>query len=57
LNPSRFEGFGMSVAESKSLGKRVLASDLGLLREQAAPGAVYFDPADAGENRQQREPP
>jgi glycosyltransferase involved in cell wall biosynthesis len=47
LNPSRFEGFGMSVGESKSLGKRVLASDLGPLREQAAPGAVYFDPADA----------
>jgi glycosyltransferase involved in cell wall biosynthesis len=49
LNPSRFEGFGMSVAESKSLGKRVLVSDLAPLREQAAPGAVYFNPTDAGE--------
>jgi glycosyltransferase involved in cell wall biosynthesis len=49
LNPSRFEGLGMSVAESKSLGKHVLASDLGPLREQAAPGAVYFNPADAGD--------
>jgi glycosyltransferase involved in cell wall biosynthesis len=46
MNPSKFEGLGLSVAESKSLGKRVLASDLGPLREQAAPGAVYFDPND-----------
>ena len=46
LNPSTFEGLGMSVAESKSLGKRVLVSDLVPLREQAAPEAVYFDPGD-----------
>ena len=49
LNPSRFEGLGLSVAESKSLGKRVLVSDLPALREQDAPGAVYFDPNDAGD--------
>ena len=49
MNPSKFEGLGLSVAESKSLGKRVLASDLGPLREQAAPAAVYFDPHDAGD--------
>jgi glycosyltransferase involved in cell wall biosynthesis len=49
LNPSTFEGFGMSVAECKSLGKRVLVSDLAPLREQAAPEAVYFDPGDAGD--------
>jgi glycosyltransferase involved in cell wall biosynthesis len=47
LNPSLFEGLGMSVAESKSLGKRVLASDLEPIREQSAPGAEYFDPQDA----------
>ncbi len=47
LNPSIFEGLGMSVAESKSLGKRVLVSDLAPLREQAAPEALYFDPSDA----------
>jgi len=46
LNASKFEGFGMSVAESKSLGKRVLVSDLSPLRDQDAPGAVYFDPND-----------
>ena len=37
LNPSLFEGLGLSVAESKSIGKRVLAADLPPLREQAAP--------------------
>jgi glycosyltransferase involved in cell wall biosynthesis len=49
LNPSLFEGLGLSVAECHSLGKRVLVSDLPALREQAAPGAVYFDPRDAGD--------
>ncbi len=49
MNPSKFEGLGLSVGESKSLGKRVLVSDIGPLREQAAPGAVYFDPSDAGD--------
>jgi glycosyltransferase involved in cell wall biosynthesis len=49
LNPSSFEGLGMSVAECKSLGKRVLVSDLPPLREQAAPEAMYFDPNDAGD--------
>jgi len=49
LNPSGFEGLGLSVAESKSLGKRVLVVDLPALREQDAPGAVYFDPNAAGD--------
>lgn len=49
MNPSLFEGFGLSVAESISLGKRVLVSDLPALREQDAPGAVYFNPRDAEE--------
>lgn len=49
INPSLFEGFGMSVAECKSLGKRVLASDLPSHREIDAPAAVYFDPRNARE--------
>ena len=49
LNPSKFEGLGLSVAEAKSLGKRVVVSDLGALREQNMPGAAYFDPGDAGD--------
>jgi len=49
LNPSLFEGFGLSAAEAKSLGKRVLLSDLPSLREQDAPRALYFNPHDAHE--------
>jgi glycosyltransferase involved in cell wall biosynthesis len=47
LNPSQFEGFGMSAAEAHSLGKRALLANLPALREQALPDAVYFDPHDA----------
>jgi glycosyltransferase involved in cell wall biosynthesis len=47
MNPSLFEGLGMSVAEARSLGKSLLLSDLPVLREQDAPGALYFDPHDA----------
>jgi glycosyltransferase involved in cell wall biosynthesis len=47
LNPSLFEGFGLSVAEGSSIGKRALLSDLPAHREQDPPGATYFDPRDA----------
>src|SRR5207237_1404710 len=53
LNPSDFEGLGLSVAESKSVGKRVLVSDLAPLREQDAPGAMYFQPGDLEELAEQ----
>jgi glycosyltransferase involved in cell wall biosynthesis len=46
LNPSLFEGFGLSVAEAKTLGKRVILSDLPVHREHDTPGALYFDPRD-----------
>ena len=49
LNPSLFEGFGFSVGESKSIGKRALLSDLPEHREQAPAGATYFNPHDAEE--------
>jgi glycosyltransferase involved in cell wall biosynthesis len=49
LNPTRFEGLGLSVAEAQSLGKRMLLADLPVLREQAAPGAIYFNPQDPNE--------
>ena len=48
INPSLFEGFGLSAAESKSLGKRALLADLPALREQDPPGSLYFDPRDTG---------
>jgi glycosyltransferase involved in cell wall biosynthesis len=47
LNPSLFEGWSTSVEEGKSLGKRVLLSDIPVHREQSPARAVYFDPLDA----------
>lgn len=46
LNPSLFEGWSTTVEEAKSLGKRVLVSDISVHREQDAPGAAYFNPMD-----------
>ncbi len=46
-NPSRFEGFGLSLAEARAIGKRALVSDLPAHREQDAPCVTYFDPNDA----------
>jgi glycosyltransferase involved in cell wall biosynthesis len=47
INPSLFEGWSTTVEESKSLGKRVILSDIEVHREQAPPGGVYFDPKDS----------
>jgi glycosyltransferase involved in cell wall biosynthesis len=44
LNPSLFEGFGLTVDEARSLGKRVLLSDIPAHQEQDPPKAMYFDP-------------
>ncbi len=44
LNPSLFEGFGLTVDEARNLGKRVLLSDIPAHREQDPPKANYFDP-------------
>jgi len=42
INPSRFEGWSTTVEEAKSLGKRVLVSDLPVHHEQDPPRASYF---------------
>ena len=47
VNPSRFEGWSTTVEEAKSLGKRVLLSDLPVHREQAPSRARYFGVDDA----------
>ena len=47
LNPSRAEGWSTSVEEAKSLGKRIILSDLPVHLEQAPPDGVYIDPDDA----------
>ena len=42
VNPSRFEGWSTTVEEAKSLGKRVLLSELPVHREQAPARGSYF---------------
>jgi glycosyltransferase involved in cell wall biosynthesis len=49
LSPSLFEGFGLTVEEARSVGKRLLISDIPPHREQAPPNAVFFDPRDAND--------
>lgn len=50
LNPSLFEGFGLSAAEALLLGRPMLASDLPALREHLLPAGSsmrFFDPTDS----------
>jgi glycosyltransferase involved in cell wall biosynthesis len=47
VNPSLFEGWSTTVEETKSVGKRILLSNIGVHREQNPPAAVYFDPRNA----------
>jgi glycosyltransferase involved in cell wall biosynthesis len=49
INPSLFEGWSTTVEEAKSVGKQVALSDIPVHREQNPPGAVFFDPQDAGD--------
>ena len=44
LNPSLFEGWGMTVDEARSLGKQVLVSDIPAHRDQNPPQATLFNP-------------
>ena len=46
VNPSRFEGWGISVDEARSVGKRVIASNVPSHLEQNTDKALYFDPRD-----------
>jgi glycosyltransferase involved in cell wall biosynthesis len=48
LNPSKFEGWGLSVAEAREMGKKVIVSDIPVFREQDPARAAYF-PADDSE--------
>jgi glycosyltransferase involved in cell wall biosynthesis len=45
LNPSQFEGFGLSVPEAGYLGIPLILSDIPALREHAFEKTSYFDPA------------
>ncbi len=46
INPSLFEGWSTSVEEAKSMGKRIILSDIPVHREQDPPGGTFFDPKD-----------
>ncbi len=46
INPSHFEGWSTSVEESKSIGRRVLLSDIPVHREQAPQRGAFFPPDD-----------
>jgi len=47
INPSRFEGWSTTVEEARTLGKRLLLSDIPVHREQAPEDAGYFGVDDA----------
>lgn len=49
LNPSRFEGWSSTVEEARSMGKRLVLSNIDVHVEQSPPGAAYFPPDDAGQ--------
>jgi len=46
INPSLFEGWSSTVEEAKSIGKRIILSDIPIHREQSPPGGLYFNPDD-----------
>ena len=45
--PSRYEGFGLPVVESITVGTPVIAATASCLEEAGGPGAVYINPDDA----------
>jgi glycosyltransferase involved in cell wall biosynthesis len=49
VQPSLHEGWSTVLEDARALGKPILASDLDVHKEQAIPGALYFDPHDADE--------
>lgn len=47
INPSLFEGWSTTIEEVKSIGHRVILSDINVHQEQDPPEAHYFDPNNA----------
>lgn len=48
INPSLFEGWSTTVEEAKSLGKRLLLSNIEVHQEQRPDRAEYFNTTDSG---------
>lgn len=47
INPSRFEGWSSTVEEARSMGQRLVLSNIPVHLEQDPPRASYFPPDDA----------
>jgi len=47
VSPSLHEGWGLTIAEAREMGKAVILSDIAVFREQAPARAQFFDPNDA----------
>jgi glycosyltransferase involved in cell wall biosynthesis len=47
INPSYFEGWSSTVEEAKTVGKRILLSNIPVHLEQAPQYGIYFDPNNA----------
>ena len=46
INPSLFEGWSSTVEESKSIGKTIVLSNIGVHKEQDPPNGIFFKPND-----------
>lgn len=44
INPSRFEGWSTTVEEAKTMGKRIVLSNISVHLEQNPQGGVFFNP-------------
>lgn len=49
INPSYFEGWSSSVEEAKTVGKKIILSNIPVHLEQAPKFGIYFDPDNAVE--------
>ncbi len=49
--PSFFEGFGMPIIEAQAVGRPVITSNIGAMKEIAGDGALFVDPYNTNEIR------
>jgi glycosyltransferase involved in cell wall biosynthesis len=47
INPSRFEGWSSTVEEARSMGQRIILSNIRVHLEQSPENASYFNPEDS----------
>jgi glycosyltransferase involved in cell wall biosynthesis len=52
FNASHYEGFGMPIIEAQSVGRPVIASNIGAMKEVAGESAVLVSPTDPGQIRE-----